>query len=103
MQQYSAQIIRADHSFHALKHALVEKHAADQIFRGLGGVDADTAAPYPPGKLEEATITEWGSPVHRAPEAMQRPDAEWMEHFEDLLQYRDRIFEKHYPSAMLVT
>ena len=41
-------------------------------------------------------------PLYRAPEAMQMPDAEWMERFEDLLQYRDRVFQNHYPSAMLI-
>ena len=47
------------------------------------------------------TLTEY-FPVHRAPDAMQRPGAEWMERFGDLLHYRDRMFENHYPSAMLV-
>ena len=32
---------------------------------------------------------------------MQKPDAEWMERYEDLLQYRDKIFTDHYPKAML--
>ncbi len=92
MQQLSAQAIRADHS-----------STPSSMQQRSRGCDADTAAPKPPGKIEEAIITERCSPVHRAPEAMQRPDAEWMEHFGDLLQYRDSIFEKHYPSAMLVT
>ncbi|CAL5227984.1 g11035 [Coccomyxa viridis] len=43
-----------------------------------------------------------GEPYVRAPDAMQRPGAEWMERFGDLLHYRDRMFENHYPSAMLV-
>ena len=39
--------------------------------------------------------------MRRAPEAMRKPDAEWVEGFEVLLQYRDKIFRDHYPKAML--
>ena len=42
------------------------------------------------------------SAMCRAPEAMQKPDAEWLERCEDLLQYQDKIFRDRYPKAMLI-